>query len=585
MNQRINKSKFIIIIFLTLGIFWATIEGCITPKSKNEIPPGSSPAKVTPAPQTEKKESPKPKGPVQILPPPVVSEPPLDPVKVKVFDSFNRIEFSLPDGNWKRISPVEKALLTVERRDVSKRVTGTFSLNVEFLMNPVDINEYLSAWLKVESERLKKLYPRSEGISSKPFDMPLVKGIKTTLMEKLQEGKRRVTHIIFTRGQRLFRSILVTPEIDYIDTELEFESMIKGIIFLDGQLKPIQYTTQLINPRRTEDFRFLARTYFKNHSFWDYQQAIRYTEKIMEADPNNYIAGSELAEYYAFLSLWIKNHKGNPGEYLTKAVSNSIRTLSANPNLLPAYRGLAICYYIQGRTQEAEAEIVKALKISTEDPSNYLVYSIIITQDLPRKINYLERVIQLEEDNLLAHLELGRTYEAMESITDALKEFKKTIDINTKSAEAHHHLGRIYMDNEMTLQEAISEFNAAIMNDPGLSDSYFNLAVIYKKIGKLDEAIIACRRVININPHDSAAQNFLGGIYRTKKMFNEAARVYYLALTADPNYPAPYFNLGLLYAQDLNNIPYARAYFEKFIALESKGERAEAVREWLARNK
>ncbi len=75
-----------------------------------------------------------------------------------------------------------------------------------------------------------------------------------------------------------------------------------------------------------------------------------------------------------------------------------------------------------------------------------------------------------------------------------------------------------------------------------------NLAFIYNKLGRYDEAITAAGRALELNPLSYRAANNLGVAYYRKGMFDEARRYYQTALELNPRYADAVNNLGLVYS-------------------------------------
>ena len=95
-----------------------------------------------------------------------------------------------------------------------------------------------------------------------------------------------------------------------------------------------------------------------------------------------------------------------------------------------------------------------------------------------------------KRNGFVAHL--GKTI-------DAIKFFKKSIELNESYADPHYNLGHIYQSDDK-YDEAITCYKNAIEINPKYYAAYNNLGNIYKEIGDLDAAIGSFKKAINLKP-------------------------------------------------------------------------------------
>ena len=97
--------------------------------------------------------------------------------------------------------------------------------------------------------------------------------------------------------------------------------------------------------------------------------------------------------------------------------------------------------------------------------------------------------------------------------------------------------------------------------------------VANKEIGRLNDALVAFKKTISLNPNFPEAYINLGTLFKRQGMIEEAMNAYKKALLLRPNYAEVFFNMAIIYkAQD--NIEDAIKYYEK--ALSIKPEYADA---------
>jgi tetratricopeptide (TPR) repeat protein len=98
-----------------------------------------------------------------------------------------------------------------------------------------------------------------------------------------------------------------------------------------------------------------------------------------------------------------------------------------------------------------------------------------------------------------------------------------TMDIaaNPRLAEAYNDRGNVFF-KAGHFDQAIADYNKAVLLKPDLEDAYYNLGFIYYKLGKLSQAVINYSQAIKINPKDSGAYNDRAVIYFKLQEYDKA---------------------------------------------------------------
>jgi tetratricopeptide (TPR) repeat protein len=135
--------------------------------------------------------------------------------------------------------------------------------------------------------------------------------------------------------------------------------------------------------------------------------------------------------------------------------------------------------------------------------------------------------------------------------------------------------------------------------DPGaqqeLAERWFQRGLALEESGaRVEDAVAAYRRAIELNPDASGALVNLGTIAFRMRKLKEAAEYYARAMQADPQYPLAHFNLGNLHDEQGNfesarkhyleairlNPRYADAYFNLALLCERNNELLQAIGYW-----
>lgn len=97
------------------------------------------------------------------------------------------------------------------------------------------------------------------------------------------------------------------------------------------------------------------------------------------------------------------------------------------------------------------------------------------------------KAVELDAKNTYARRMLSFALMTMGDAAAAEKELRRTVADDPNDAKAHVLLGKIRYETG-DFSEAESHFKAAISADPMLSDSYYNLAWIYSRENRMDDA-------------------------------------------------------------------------------------------------
>jgi len=96
-------------------------------------------------------------------------------------------------------------------------------------------------------------------------------------------------------------------------------------------------------------------------------------------------------------------------------------------------------------------------------------------------------------------------------------------------------------------KEALAEFTKAIEIDSKYAEAYFNRATVYKKEENKDAAIADYTRIIEINPDLYQAYNSRGFLYAERRNWEKAFADYDKALEINNFFSLAYYNRAMAY--------------------------------------
>lgn len=210
-----------------------------------------------------------------------------------------------------------------------------------------------------------------------------------------------------------------------------------------------------------------------------------FAERIPEGDPG---AHNNLAIVYF-----------NKGLY-DEAIEELERALRIDSNFVLARNNLDIILKKTGRLEEKIEKLVRTIDREPYDEQKTLELA-----DTYRKLNrysqaiiFYRKVLDFNPGSFEAHYGLGITLKLLGKYDDALEEIKTALEIKI-SPDVYRTLGEIYF-NKGIIDLAIRNFQESIMLDPSLAEGHFLLGFALGEKGKVDESLEEVKKAIALNP-------------------------------------------------------------------------------------
>lgn len=237
------------------------------------------------------------------------------------------------------------------------------------------------------------------------------------------------------------------------------------------------------------------------------------------------------------------------GEWRT-AEKYYLRAIEIGNDPSSAYQNLARMYLDMGDQQPSKREqyylkaaeaFKKLIKYSSHksDVYNFLGHTLFSIVHLDEAVKAYKKAIEIDDQNLLALANLATVYLDKKQYNEAKAVLEKTIRIKPQTvrayivgklgrpaedakrfrSDAYVNYGVAFMElcqervgaegneaacaqNDQWIREAESSLKKAIEIDPQNANAYFDLAVLYFKQNKPEEAKAAIRQALAVNPDD-----------------------------------------------------------------------------------
>ncbi|MEO0141799.1 MAG: tetratricopeptide repeat protein [candidate division WOR-3 bacterium] len=217
----------------------------------------------------------------------------------------------------------------------------------------------------------------------------------------------------------------------------------------------------------------------------EYKILKSFAERIPDNDPG---AHNNLAVVYY-----------NKGLY-EEAIAELEKALAIDPNFLLARNNLEIILKKSGRLENKVKELAYRIESEPFDEIKTLELA-----DTYRKLNrysqaiiFYRKVLDFNPGSYEAHFGLGLTLKSLGKYDDALEEIKKSLEIKI-SPEGYRVLGEIYF-NKGAIDLAIKNFQESLLLDPDSAETHFFLGFALGEKGKHKEGREEVRKAIELNP-------------------------------------------------------------------------------------
>jgi eukaryotic-like serine/threonine-protein kinase len=223
-------------------------------------------------------------------------------------------------------------------------------------------------------------------------------------------------------------------------------------------------------------------------------------------------------------------------KYLEPARDASLRALAVAPDLVSAHVTLGFLYAFTDQNDLATHEIDEALRLDKLNAAAYgALAELLIRQGRTDQVEAtLRKAVSLAPDDWLLNMQLGAYYLDGGKWAQAAEQFRHTVELVPDNPRAYNNLGLVYR-GQGKLDEAAAAFQKAI--DLEQTFIHFrNLGMVLAEAGRYSEAEQALGRAIQMRPGQYRAWGLLASVYANQHADAVKVRNTYLkaiALSAD----------------------------------------------------
>lgn len=169
-------------------------------------------------------------------------------------------------------------------------------------------------------------------------------------------------------------------------------------------------------------------------------------------------------------------------------------------------------------------------------------------------------------DRAQTHNTLGLAHARVGRYADAVREYRRAIEISPGYSDAHNNMGRS-LEELGRAKEAGEAYHAAAAIDPRNAEARNNVGAFLMRVGDLGGAEQWLREAIELDPRRPEAQANLAGILATRGNLEEAEVHYRLAVEANPDFKEAWNALGEV-LEMIGRTPHAIAAYSRAVAID-----------------
>jgi tetratricopeptide (TPR) repeat protein len=181
-----------------------------------------------------------------------------------------------------------------------------------------------------------------------------------------------------------------------------------------------------------------------------------------------------------------------------KAIKHYIAALQTDPNLVEAYNNLGIALMQEGKIEAAIQQFQKALESRPDftKAENNLKRALAIQKEIETEISRLKGLLRDNPENFELHFQLGNLYFRKGEQHQAIKQYKRTLQLNRKFVPALNNLALVTAANQ-EYYKALTIFSDVLKYHPNDAETHYNIACMYSRLKQVDKSIKWLKKAID----------------------------------------------------------------------------------------
>jgi Flp pilus assembly protein TadD len=166
---------------------------------------------------------------------------------------------------------------------------------------------------------------------------------------------------------------------------------------------------------------------------------------------------------------------------------------------------------------------------------------------LDEAVREFRKAIELDPTSAHAHDNLATVYAEKKQFAQALEEYLTALRLEPESATAHYNLACFLATHAHEM--AIEQYKEAIELDPEYPDAHLNLGMTYADLDQRDEAKAQFKAAMELDPSDALARHELAAMMMDEADYRSAIVLLKEVVRLEPANYEGWLDLGISYAQ------------------------------------
>ncbi len=217
---------------------------------------------------------------------------------------------------------------------------------------------------------------------------------------------------------------------------------------------------------------------------------------------------------------------------LDKAIQEITGLIRSETGFVGLMVYLARLHSMNNHPEKTVELLGEAIKVDQHNDSLYHSIAIahIAVDQLDEAIGFMQKAITINKDKASYYFELGALQERTGEFELAIKNIKRSIELNPMHSNAHNFLGYIYAIQGKSLDQALGHLNKALSIQP--RNGYFldSLSWIYFKKGESEKALREIKKAMVYTSPDPVLYSHLGDIHFSLMNYLEAGKAWETSL-------------------------------------------------------
>ena len=291
--------------------------------------------------------------------------------------------------------------------------------------------------------------------------------------------------------------------------------------------------------------------------------------------------GDKAAAYYNYalghLYSELASAYGNRGDYFSKAVDAYRAALKADPSATFIAEELSDLYIQSGRLREAVTEAEDELKQNPDDLNARRLLARIYTrligdqqnrvdENMVKKaIDQWEKITAGDPKDVESWLMLGRLDKIAQNSTEAMRAYKKALEVDPDNEDAMTGLAMVYTD--LGDNKAAADLLRRVADKNPSPRSLISLAGVYEQLKDYSLAAEMLRRALDQQPGNADLKRPLAEDLLQSDQVDDALKIYQELAEDDPKDPSSLLRMSQIYRQK-HDLAKAREAAEKAKEIE-----------------